>query len=222
MAQAKKTKKSRRTDDVLSLIIGDTLRARLIRMLFIQKDPLDPDLIAKAMRIPVVEVKKMLKWLEEDRIVTKKDSTREIEKKVRGEVVVKTEGYVGYVPDPSCPFLPVLESLVLQTLPTEGSAFTALLSKIPGMRVLVTTGIFNNAHDTNLDILIAGDNLNEKAVALVVRSIEELVGRKIRCEILATNELVYRVNVHDKSIRDVLDYPHTVHFDKSGVLRSEV
>jgi hypothetical protein len=68
-----------------------------------------------------------------------------------------------------------------------------------------------------VDLLIAGDNLDERALARAVHVIEAELGREVRYASFSTEDFRYRRGVYDRLIRDVLDYPHRVAFDRIGL-----
>ena len=56
------------------------------------------------------------------------------------------------------------------------------------------------------------DNLS-KAVA----SIEAEIGKELSYSAFDTEDFEYRVGIHDRLVRDILDSPHTVLIDKLGI-----
>ena len=51
-----------------------------------------------------------------------------------------------------------------------------------------------------------------------VRKIEAEIGTELVYAIFDTKEFVYRLNMYDKLVRDILDYPHEVLLQAKGFL----
>ncbi|MFZ2500519.1 MAG: winged helix-turn-helix domain-containing protein [Minisyncoccia bacterium] len=81
-------------------------------------------------------------------------------------------------------------------------------------RLIVLSGFFIGVIEPQVDMLIAGDNLNERTLAAAIRSLEADLGREIRYASFTTVDFKYRLGVYDRLLRDVFDYPHRVLIDK--------
>jgi hypothetical protein len=63
-------------------------------------------------------------------------------------------------------------------------------------------------------MLIIGEKLNERKVATALRALEAEQGREVAYAVFTPDEFKYRLDVFDRLVRDVLDYPHRVVLDK--------
>ena len=79
-----------------------------------------------------------------------------------------------------------------------------------------TLGTFHSL-ETQIDLLIVGDHLEERVLARIVHSLEAELGREIRYASFATEDFRYRLGVYDRLLRDVFDYPHRLLIDKIGL-----
>ena len=68
------------------------------------------------------------------------------------------------------------------------------------------------------DLLLAADGYNESRIEQAVRKLEPQIGREIRYAVFSTPEFRYRLTVHDRLIRDTLDFPHLILLDKTRLL----
>jgi len=82
--------------------------------------------------------------------------------------------------------------------------------KVGRVKLLVIAGIFIKNKDTRLDLLIVGDKLKRGKIEEEIRKLEAEIGVELRYAIFDTKEFVYRLNMYDKLIRDVFDFPHRV------------
>ncbi len=85
------------------------------------------------------------------------------------------------------------------------------------IRMIMLSGIFMGEWDDRLDILIVGDKVKERMLRERIRGLESEIGKEIRYAHFTTEDFYYRLNMNDKLVRDVLDYPHTIVLDKLNI-----
>jgi len=83
---------------------------------------------------------------------------------------------------------------------------------------IVLSGVFLGDLQRPADLIIVGDAVNEKRLENAVRSFEPRYGREIRYAVFSTPEFRYRLTIHDKLVRDTLDYPHRILLNKHNLL----
>lgn len=88
------------------------------------------------------------------------------------------------------------------------------------LRLVIASGRFLDAEggDGGIDLIIVGENMNEAKVQATLRTIEADRGREILYAVFSPKEFKFRLDVQDRLIRDVLDYPHHILFDKLSLL----
>jgi hypothetical protein len=77
-------------------------------------------------------------------------------------------------------------------------------------------GIFVGDFDGRLDILVVGDKIDDRKFRSTMRELEAEIGRELRFAALPTPDFLYRLTVSDRFIRDFVDFPHRILFDKLG------
>jgi len=82
--------------------------------------------------------------------------------------------------------------------------------KVGQIKFFVVSGVFIKNPDSRVDLLIVGDNLNRTKIENGIRKIEAEIGAEIAYAIFNTKEFLYRLNMYDKLVRDILDFPHEV------------
>ena len=55
-----------------------------------------------------------------------------------------------------------------------------------------------------------GDKLKRAKIERGIRKLEAEIGVELVYAIFETKEFIYRFNMYDKLVRDILDYPHEV------------
>lgn len=82
--------------------------------------------------------------------------------------------------------------------------------KIGKMKLVITSGIFIKRDDSRVDLLIVGDKIKRGKLEEGIHKLEAELGTELSYAVFDTKEFIYRLNMYDKLVRDVLDYPHEV------------
>ncbi len=122
-----------------------------------------------------------------------------------------------YQVNPRFENLSALDSFVRDTTSVRPQNILAALRRAGTPRLIVLSGIFVGVLDTQIDLLIVGDRLDERVLATAIRSLEAEFGREVRYASFTTTDFRYRLGVYDRLLRDVFDYPHRVLIDKIGL-----
>ena len=77
--------------------------------------------------------------------------------------------------------------------------------------------IFNLKDNSRVDLLIVGDKIRKNVLTTALKELEAEVGKELSYAVFETDDFMYRVNMYDKFIRDILDYPHQKLLNKLGV-----
>jgi len=78
------------------------------------------------------------------------------------------------------------------------------------VKFLLVSGIFIKNKDSRVDLLIVGDKMKRGKIEEGIRKLEAEIGAELVYAIFETKEFIYRLNMYDKLVRDILDYPHEV------------
>lgn len=83
------------------------------------------------------------------------------------------------------------------------------LNAVGRIKLAVLSGIFiNNGDHSRIDLLIVGDNLNRRKFAAFLARTESELGKSIQHTIMDIEEFQYRMDMYDRFLRDILEYPH--------------
>lgn len=114
------------------------------------------------------------------------------------------------------PYLQALKDLLLNTA-RRGDSVPERLRTSGALKLVVLTGVFVGDVEGDLDMLIAGDRMQDKVLRERVKGLEAELGRELRYALLSTPDFLYRLNMNDKLIRDVMDYPHRIVYDRLDI-----
>lgn len=82
--------------------------------------------------------------------------------------------------------------------------------KVGRVKFLLISGIFIKNKDTRVDLLIVGDRMKKSKIEEEIRKLEAEIGTELVYAVFDTKDFLYRLEMYDKLVRDILDFPHEV------------
>lgn len=145
-----------------------------------------------------------------------------LKKKTFTEQVLKGKKKVfkklnGYTLNSSFMYLKPLRSLIFSSEPLKKTEIANRFKGVGNIKCLVVSGIFIQDPHSRVDVLIAGDRIKRSNLDQSLKIMEAELGKELNYAVYDTKEFQYRLNVYDKFVRDVFDYPHQVVIDKIGL-----
>jgi hypothetical protein len=120
--------------------------------------------------------------------------------------------------NPKFVYLDELKSFLVNANLIKNSELIKRISRIGKVKLIVLAGVFLNQLDDNrLDLLVVGDEIRRASFERIVKSLESELGKEVKYAFFATDDFAYRMNMYDKLVRDLLDYPHQVVLDRIGI-----
>jgi len=113
--------------------------------------------------------------------------------------------------------LVALNVFIRETTSVRPRIMIGVLRRAGVLQLVALSGFFTGVLESQIDLLVVGDHLEEKILASAVHSLEAELGREIRYASFATADFRYRNGVYDRLLRDVFDYPHRLLIDKIGL-----
>jgi len=118
--------------------------------------------------------------------------------------------------NPNFEYIGALQSLLLNA-PARGEDIAERLRGSGGLKLVILSGIFVGEWEGRLDLLVVGDRMKDRKLKAAVRRLEAELGKEVRYSVLTTEQFFYRMGLNDHLVRDVLDYPHRVVFDRLNI-----
>ncbi len=101
-----------------------------------------------------------------------------------------------------------LKTLVLKSNPASQDKILSRLKTLGRIKLAVLAGIFLNAENSRVDLLVVGDNIKRRKLSNFLRYLEAEVGKEIDYVVFSSKDFNYRYDMFDRFIRDVLEKPH--------------
>jgi hypothetical protein len=180
--------------DILGKILGNSGRVKIMRLFLLNKGKSFKSRdIAKRSRISMDNVRRELKLLASVKFVKKRS----------GSVAEWSYNYI-------FKYGSEFEDLLVRSDTLNRETILDYFKKVGRMKLVVVAGVFIKNGDSRVDLLIVGDKMRRGIIEQGVRKLEAEIGAELVYAVFDTKEFVYRLNMYDKLIRDILDYPHEV------------
>jgi len=102
------------------------------------------------------------------------------------------------------------EDLLVRSESLDKTKLLNNFKKVGRVKLVIVSGVFIKNDDSRVDLLIVGDRLKKARIERGIRKLEAEIGVELVYAIFDTKEFIYRLNMYDKLVRDILDYPHEV------------
>ena len=103
-----------------------------------------------------------------------------------------------------------LEELLINSDTLDKQAVANSLKRAGRVKLVLISGVFIKNKDSRVDLLIVGDNIKKRKIDEEIHKLEAEIGKELIYAIFNTKDFVYRLNMYDKLVRDILDFPHEV------------
>ena len=177
--------------EILEKILGSSARVKIMRLFLLNKDKSfkNNEIVTRSRVAPAV-VRRELKLL---------NSTGFIKK--RG---------LDWSFNSTFKYLPEFEDLLINTEAINKEKIANNFKKVGKIKFLLVSGIFIKNPDSRIDLLVVGDSMKKKKIEEEIRKIEAEIGAELVYAVFDSKEFSYRLNMYDKLVRDILDFPHEI------------
>ncbi len=178
--------------EILGKILGSSARVKIMRLFLLnQTKGFSNKEITKRSRVNTNLANKELRLL---------SSINFIKKHVNGEYFFNT--VFKYATE--------LEDLLINSDSLDKKMILETFKKVGKIKLMVVSGIFIKNKDTRVDLLIVGDKMSRSKIDEGIRKLEAEIGTELVYALFDTKEFNYRLNMYDKLVRDIIDFPHEV------------
>ncbi len=190
--------------DVLAKLFGSAARVKLLRLfLFNPKSSFSLKTAAERTRTLTQVARREIALFEKAGVLKRK----------RGK------GGPVFTLNEESAYLGPLQGL-FSSAPVRPQEIAKLIRKTGDIKMIVAAGLFIGDVDGRIDMLIVGDKVRSRKLAHVMGGVEAESGKEIRYTVLSTENFKYRLGLYDKLMRDLVDYPHQVVYDRLHIALS--
>lgn len=200
--------------ETISKIFGSESRVKIMRLFLLnQSICFDADDLLSKCKISKVALRKEVRLLESAGFVKKK----KFAKGYKNGNKTKNKKVSGWCLNADFPYLFQLQNLLSVTGSADKGNMMKRIKNTGNIKMLVLSGVFLKDNEREIDIMIVGDNIKRKSLDSVMEIIQSEVGKELNYAVFDSDEFNYRLSLHDRFIRDVLDYPHERLVDKLNI-----
>ncbi len=103
-----------------------------------------------------------------------------------------------------------LEGLLVSADTFDKQTIISGFKKVGKVKLIVISGIFLKEKNSRVDLLIVGDKMQKGKIQEEIRKIEAEIGSELVYAVFDTKEFIYRLNMYDKLVWDIFDFPHEI------------
>ncbi|MFT5359565.1 MAG: hypothetical protein ACI88L_000023 [Candidatus Paceibacteria bacterium] len=105
-------------------------------------------------------------------------------------------------------YLRPLQALLIETETLVREDLAVKFKNVGKIKLLLAAGVFIQDEESRIDLLIVGDDLKKKTIEDIVLRLESELGTEIDYAIFTAEDFKYRVDMYDKLVCDILEFPH--------------
>jgi len=204
--------------DTLTAIFGSDVKVKIMRLfLFKETTTFLVREIIERTKSAQDQVKKELNILEKASILKSRKVSKDIQVQKGKTVIIKKIEGLGYYLNTKYPYLDPLKNLLTITSLRVDESLTKRFTNAGKIKLFIVAGVFTQNWDSRVDLLLVGEDLNISKIENVIKIIESEIGKEIAYSAFETQDFEYRLGIHDRLVRDILDYPHVTLLDRLGV-----
>jgi len=200
--------------EILDKVFGSSAKVRMMRLFILnpEKQFSINEIVSRTMT-KEKEVRAEIAVLEKIDLIRR----RSVSRKENPESLRSKKTQV-WTLNPKFIYFDELKSFLINANLIKNSDLIKRMSRVGKIKLIVLAGVFLNQSDENrIDLLVVGDEIRRASLENIVKSLESELGKEIKYAYFATADFTYRLNMYDKLVRDLLDYPHQVVLDRIGI-----
>lgn len=191
--------------EILSKLFGSAAKVKIMRIfLFSPEASFDIDDILARARVEREEVWRELSLLERIGLVRRRSFFKRTTKKRVNGFCLNLE----------FPYLAGLKKLLIETVTANTDDFLNRFRALGKLKLVIVAGVFIQSNDSRADLLIVGEGVKRGPLEGVIKNLEAEIGKELRYAYFEVKDFLYRLNMFDKLVRDIIDYPHKKLLDR--------
>lgn len=180
--------------EILGKIFGSPARVKIMRLFLLNRGKgFTSKEVVKRSRVSAHTVRREINLLVSVGFVKKRSSVS-----------------LEWIFNPSFKYGREFQDLLLSSDTLNKQAILGNFKNVGRVKLVITSGIFIKNDDSRVDLLIVGDKMKRGRIEEGIKKLEAEIGVELSYAVFETKEFLYRLNMYDKLVRDIIDYPHEI------------
>ena len=138
-------------------------------------------------------------------------------KKAKVKITMKSKKARVYFANKHFTLFTELQNLVTKSSVASKKEITNKIRTLGNVKLALVSGVFTNNENARTDLLIVGDRIKPGKINSFLSKIESDIGKSIHYTLMDTSEFKYRMDMYDRFLRDILEFPHEKLINKVNI-----
>lgn len=195
--------------EVLGKIFNSPARVKLMRLFLLNTEQcFESGDIATRSKVSGAIARRELALLASAKFIKRRSFIKTTTVTRGKKTLLKKKRTQGWCINPQFPYLNALSGLLTDAESVRADDLAKRIRPHGKIKLILAAGVFTQNPDSRLDLLVVGDHLKRPAIERTVRTLEAEIGKELAYAVFETDEFLYRANMYDKLVRDIVDFPH--------------
>lgn len=202
-------------EKILGKLFESAPKAKILTLFFRNPDSVFSfEEAGKHTRLKNRYVKKEIMQLYKLKILEKKSRIEIISGKNKRKKSKKTPVFSA---NPEFQLYKELRELFMKTAAASSKKLLTDILHLGKVKLAIVSGFFINHPISRVDLLIVGDNLDRRRLKNFLSRLESETGKTLSYSVMNSDEFRYRINMFDRFLRDILEFPHQKLINKFNI-----
>lgn len=115
------------------------------------------------------------------------------------------------------PLFDELRRLMLKSAPHAKGQIVSRIRRLGAVKLAILAGVFIDNPTSRADLLIVGDSIRKSKMKSFIEWLEAEIGKELSYVAMSSTEFKYRIEMYDRFVRDILEFPHETVINKIGI-----
>ncbi len=138
-------------------------------------------------------------------------------RKAKIKITIKSKRVKVYFANKQFALFTELQNLITKSSITSKKEITNKIRTLGNVKLALVSGVFTNNENARTDLLIVGDKIKPGKINSLLSKIESDIGKSIHYTLMDTSEFKYRLDMYDRFLRDILEFPHEKLINKVNI-----
>lgn len=205
--------------DTLEKLFDSPVRAKLLKLFLMNPDArFTREEASRQAQVRPREFKREARRLMQLRLV-KSASARLVKPQAegRGRMKFSARRETVFAANKDFPLFAELRALCLKSAPHAKGLLAGKIKRLGNVKLAILAGVFIDNPASRVDLLLVGDSIRKARMKSFIQWLEARIGKELNYVAMSSPEFKYRMDMYDRFVRDVLEFPHETVINKLGV-----